>query len=193
MFAADPRRSDEFNRGADLVEGLFDNSTSKMPDADSTANVVYLKERGAAGSPAPVPLASSDPRMQAGEAIFTDTCTACHMRSGAGVEHMFPKLAGNVVATQDDPASLIRLVIAGGRAAATDGRPTSPAMPPRSAIALMTTRWPRSSPTSATAGATRPRPFRPIPSRRCAASSLVLRNSSTGLGWEGYATLYCVV
>ena len=55
--------------------------------------------------------------MQAGEAIFTDTRSACHMRSGTGIEHMFPKLAGNVVATQDDPASLIRIVIAGGRAA----------------------------------------------------------------------------
>jgi mono/diheme cytochrome c family protein len=200
-FAADPRRSEEFNRGAYLAEGLghcgachtpfnafgagkagqylegnqidnwtapnitndmhaglgkwsvddivqylktgqtrfslasgpmkdvIENSTSKMPDADLKAIAVYLKERGAAGSPAPVPLASSDPRMQAGEAIFTDTCSACHMRSGAGVEHMFPKLAGNVVATQDDPASLVRIVIAGGRAAATDERPTSPAMP----------------------------------------------------------------
>lgn len=200
-FAADPRRSDEFNRGAYLVEGLghcgachtpfnafgaskadrylqgnqidnwtapnitndmhsglgkwstedivqylktgqtrfslasgpmkdvIENSTSKMPDADLKAIAVYLKERGAAGSPAPVPLASSDPRMQAGGAIFTDTCSACHTRSGAGVEHLFPKLAGNVVATQDDPASLIRIVIAGGRAAATDERPTSPAMP----------------------------------------------------------------
>jgi mono/diheme cytochrome c family protein len=200
-FAADPRRSDEFNRGAYLAEGLghcgachtpfnafgaskasqylqgnqidnwtapnitndmhaglgkwsvddivqylktgqtrfslasgpmkdvIENSTSKMPDADLKAIAVYLKERGAVGAPAPVPLASSDPRMQAGEAIFTDTCSACHMRSGAGVEHMFPKLAGNVVAAQDDPASLIRIVIAGGRAAATDERPTSPAMP----------------------------------------------------------------
>jgi len=200
-FAADPNRSDEFNRGAYLVEGLghcgachtpfnafgasktgqylqgnqidnwtapnitddmhsglgkwstedivqylktgqtgfslasgpmkdvIENSTSKMPDADLKAIAVYLKERGAAGSPAPVPLASSDPRMQAGEAIFTDSCAACHTRSGTGVEHMFPKLAGNVVATQDDPASLIRIVIAGGRTAATDERPTSPAMP----------------------------------------------------------------
>ena len=200
-FAADPKRSDEFNRGAYLVEGLghcgachtpfnafgagkadqylrgnqidnwtapnitndmhsglgkwstedivqylktgqtrfslasgpmkdvIENSTSKMPDADLKAIAVYLKERGAAGSPAPVPLASSDPRMQAGEAIFTDTCSACHTRSGAGVEHLFPKLAGNVVATQDDPASLIRIVIAGGRAAATEERPTSPSMP----------------------------------------------------------------
>jgi mono/diheme cytochrome c family protein len=200
-FAADPKRSDEFNRGAYLVEGLghcgachtpfnafgaskasqylqgnqidnwtapnitndmhsglgkwsaddivqylktgqtrfslasgpmkdvIENSTSKMPDADLKAIAVYLKERGAAGSPAPMPLASSDPRMRAGEAIFTDTCSACHKRSGTGVEHLFPKLAGNVVATQDDPASLIRIVIAGGRAAATEERPTSPAMP----------------------------------------------------------------
>ena len=33
--------------------------------------------------------------MQAGEAIYVDTCSACHMRSGAGVERMFPRLAGN--------------------------------------------------------------------------------------------------
>jgi len=200
-FAADPNRSDEFNRGAYLVEGLghcgachtpfnafgaskadrylqgnqidnwtapnitndkhvglgkwsvedivqylktgqtgfslasgpmkdvIENSTSKMPDADLKAMAVYLKERGAAGSPAPAPVSSLDWRMQAGEAIFTDTCSACHMRSGEGVEHLFPKLAGNAIVTQDDPASLIRIIIAGGRAAATDERPTSPAMP----------------------------------------------------------------
>jgi mono/diheme cytochrome c family protein len=118
-----------FSLASGPMKDVIENSTSKMPDADLKAIAVYLKERGAAGSPAPVPLASSDPRMQAGEAIFTDTCSACHMRSGSGVEHMFPKLAGNVVATQDDPASLVRIVITGGRAAATDERPTSPAMP----------------------------------------------------------------
>jgi len=78
---------------------------------------------------APAPLPASDHRMQVGEAIFVDTCAACHTRAGTGVEHLFPKLAGNVVTTQDDPASLIRIIIAGGRAAATDARPTSPAMP----------------------------------------------------------------
>jgi mono/diheme cytochrome c family protein len=200
-FKPDPKRSDEFNRGAYLVEGLghcgachtpfnafgasqdgkylqgnqidywtapnitndpqaglgkwsaddivqylktgqtrtslasgpmkdvIENSTSKMPDADLKAIAVYLKERGAAGPAAPAPLAASDPRMQTGEAIFVDTCSACHTRSGAGIEHMFPKLAGNVVTTQDDPSSLIRIIIAGGRAAATDAFPTSPSMP----------------------------------------------------------------
>lgn len=200
-FVPDPKRSDEFNRGAYLVEGLghcgachtpfnafgasknerylegnqidnwtvpnitndphvglgkwsvddivqylktgqsptglasgpmkdvVENSTSKMPDADLKAIAVYLKERGAAGPSAPAPLPETDARMQVGQAIFVDSCAACHTRAGAGVEHMFPKLAGNVITTQDDPASLIRIVIAGGRAASTDERPTAPAMP----------------------------------------------------------------
>jgi mono/diheme cytochrome c family protein len=111
------------------MKDVIENSTSKMPDADLKAIAVYLKERGAAGSGPPAPLPAADPRMQVGEAIFTDTCSACHARNGSGVEHMFPKLAGNVIATQDDPASLIRIVIAGGRAASTDAFPTAPAMP----------------------------------------------------------------
>jgi len=111
------------------MKDVIENSTSKMPDADLKAIAVYLKERGAAGSPAPAPLAAGDARMKTGEAIFVDTCSACHTREGAGIEHIFPKLAGNVITTQNDPASLIRIVIAGGRAAATEARPTAPAMP----------------------------------------------------------------
>ena len=111
------------------MRDVIENSTSKMPDTDLKAIAVYLKERGAAGAGAPAPLPASDPRMQVGQAIFADTCSACHARDGGGVEHMFPRLAGNVIATQDDPASLIRIVIAGGRAASTNAFPTAPAMP----------------------------------------------------------------
>ena len=118
-----------FSLASGPMKDVIENSTSNMPDADLKAIAVYLKERGASGPPAPAALAATDPRMQVGEAIFVDTCSACHMRSGAGVEHMFPKLAGNVIATQDDPASLIRIIIGGGRAAATETRPTAPAMP----------------------------------------------------------------
>ena len=42
---------------------------------------------------------------------------------------MFPKLAGNVVATQDDPTSLIRIIMTGGRAGPPTPFPTSPSMP----------------------------------------------------------------
>ncbi|MET4387337.1 mono/diheme cytochrome c family protein [Bradyrhizobium sp. F1.4.3] len=118
-----------FSLASGPMKDVIENSTSHMSDADLKAIAVYLKERGAAGSAAPAPLPASDPRMQVGGAIFVDTCTACHKSDGAGVARMFPKLAGNVVTTQDDPASLIRIIIGGGRAAATETRPTSPAMP----------------------------------------------------------------
>jgi len=111
------------------MKDVVENSTAKMPDADIKAMAVYLKERGAAGSPAPGPLAADDSRMKAGEAIFVDTCAACHVRTGEGIAHLFPKLAGATIAAQDDPASLIRIVITGGRGAATDAHPTGPAMP----------------------------------------------------------------
>jgi mono/diheme cytochrome c family protein len=111
------------------MKDVVENSTSKMADADLRAIAVYLKERGAAGPAASLALPTSDARMQVGEAIFVDSCAACHMRSGEGVPHLFPRLAGNVIATQGDPASLIRIILTGGRAAATDATPTAPAMP----------------------------------------------------------------
>jgi mono/diheme cytochrome c family protein len=42
---------------------------------------------------------------------------------------MFPRLAGNAVVRQDDPSSLVHIILTGARATGTDARPTSPAMP----------------------------------------------------------------
>jgi mono/diheme cytochrome c family protein len=111
------------------MKDVVENSTSKMPEADLKAIAVYLKERGAEGPPVAAALLSSDARMKLGEAVFVDTCAACHKRSGEGVAHLFPRLAGNVIATQNDPASLIRIILTGGRGASTDATPTAPAMP----------------------------------------------------------------
>jgi mono/diheme cytochrome c family protein len=111
------------------MKDVVENSTSKMSDADLKAMAVHLKERGATGSPAPSPVSADDGRMKVGEAIYVDTCSACHVRNGSGIEHVFPKLAGATIVAQDDPTSLIRIIIAGGRGAATDQRPTGPAMP----------------------------------------------------------------
>jgi len=108
---------------------VVENSTARMPDADLKAMAVYLKERGATGSPAPSPVAADDGRMKVGEAIFIDTCMACHTRKGEGIPHVFPKLAGSTVVTQDDPSSLIHVVISGAQAAATPSHPTAPTMP----------------------------------------------------------------
>jgi mono/diheme cytochrome c family protein len=111
------------------MKEVVEKSTSKMVDADLRAIAVYLKERGASGSPAPTPLPASDPQMRVGEAIFIDTCSACHTRTGEGVERIFPRLAGNAIVRQDDPTTLVRIILTGSRAAGTDAMPTSPAMP----------------------------------------------------------------
>lgn len=112
------------------MKEVIENFTSRMSEADLKAIAVRLKERGATAAPAFEPQATSDPLMQAGEAIFIDTCSACHTRSGGGIQPVFPTLIDNAVVTQDDPTSVIHVVIAGGRAAAADKQPTPPAMPP---------------------------------------------------------------
>ena len=185
-FVADPKRSEEFNRGAYLVEGLghcgachtplnafgankadqylqgnqidnwiapnitndpqaglgkwsvddivqylkngqtrtslasgpmkdvIENSTSKMPDADLKAIAVYLKERGAAGAPAPAPLPATDPQMQVGEAIFTDTCSACHTAAARVSNGCFRGWQAMRSSEQDDPSSLVHIILTGG-------------------------------------------------------------------------------
>jgi mono/diheme cytochrome c family protein len=105
-------------------------STSRMSEPDLIAIATYLRERGTPANPVmPTPLAATDPRMRAGEAIYTDTCMACHVGSGEGVDRMFPRLAGNAVVQQDDPTTLLRIVISGVQSAATDAAPTGPSMP----------------------------------------------------------------
>jgi mono/diheme cytochrome c family protein len=111
------------------MRDVIENSTSKMAEADLKAIAVYLRERGSAGTPAPAAVPASDPRMQVGQAIFVDTCSACHTRNGSGIEHMFPRLADNAIIKQSDPTTLVRIVLTGVRGAGTDAFPTSPAMP----------------------------------------------------------------
>jgi mono/diheme cytochrome c family protein len=111
------------------MKEVVEDSTSKMADADLKAIAVYLKERGSAGTPAVAPIVASDPHMQVGEAIFVDTCSACHTRNVAGIEHIFPRLSGNAIVNQDDPTTLMRIILTGVRGAGTDALPTSPAMP----------------------------------------------------------------
>ena len=67
--------------------------------------------------------------MVAGKAIYADRCSACHVSSDEGAAHLFPKLAMAPLVNGNDPASLIRVVLNGSRAGATDAAPTAPAMP----------------------------------------------------------------
>lgn len=105
------------------------NSTSKLDDQDLMAIAVYLKDLPPDSVTALVPIAASDKRMVAGQAIYKDTCSACHQDSGEGARRLFPALAGSAVAQQSDPTTLIRVVLAGSQGVATAAAPTAPAMP----------------------------------------------------------------
>jgi mono/diheme cytochrome c family protein len=66
--------------------------------------------------------------MVAGQAIYRDTCSACHGLDGKGVPNLFPALSAPSVRAQD-PSAAIRVVLRGARSVATKDEPTAPAMP----------------------------------------------------------------
>ncbi|GGB06246.1 alcohol dehydrogenase [Brucella endophytica] len=111
-----------------MAEVITD-STSKLTDQDLMAIATYLKDLPTDTTAAPVPLPVDDSRMIAGGAIYKDTCSACHQDSGKGAARLFPSLAGSAIVQSVDPTTLIRVVLAGSRGAATSAAPTAPAMP----------------------------------------------------------------
>jgi mono/diheme cytochrome c family protein len=104
-------------------------SSSKMTDDDLKSVAVYLKSLEPGQDTAPPALAVSDARVVAGQAIYKDTCAACHADAATGSPHLFPRLAGSHAVQSDDPTTLIRVVLSGSQGAATSGAPTAPAMP----------------------------------------------------------------
>jgi mono/diheme cytochrome c family protein len=107
-----------------------ENSTSRITDPDLAAIAAYLKKVPASPRASPAaPIATSDPRMRAGAAAYEANCTACHGGDGKGEGLLFPPLARNAVVQQDSAETLVRVVLAGARAAQTKEAPTAPAMP----------------------------------------------------------------
>jgi mono/diheme cytochrome c family protein len=110
---------------ADMVT----HSTSHLTDADLRAIAVYLKGLVPGGSEPAQPVSAQDPAMEQGQAIYNDQCAACHTVAGVGIVGIFPRLSGAPLVQQSQATSLIRVVLEGSRAVATDGAPTGPAMP----------------------------------------------------------------
>jgi mono/diheme cytochrome c family protein len=122
----------KFSGAAGLMAEVVANSTSKLPDSDLHAIATYVKDmrRDKHPSPPPPPEAKKpSPKMAAGEAIFTDSCSACHGGDGKGTPGLFPPLAGNANVQQRDPTTVIRVILNGARTVATDKAPTTAAMP----------------------------------------------------------------
>lgn len=103
-------------------------ASSHFSEADLTAIATYLKSLpGAAEQRAAID--NTDPRMAAGQAIYRDTCAACHGLDGKGVANLFPALTKSPSARASDPTTAIRIVLRGARTVATKEEPTAPAMP----------------------------------------------------------------
>ena len=103
------------------------NSTSKLRYDDLRAIATYLKESPATDSRSPEQPEGST--MTSGEAIFLDSCAACHQANGLGVSHLFPPLAGNANVQSTDPTTVIRVILRGARTVPTRTRPTPSSMP----------------------------------------------------------------
>ena len=104
-------------------------STQHLADADLRAIAVFLQ----ALPPAPprrreaVPPAAPAPR---GARLYEQHCARCHGAQGEGVPGLYAALAGNRAVTLDPPANAVQVVLAGGFAPATAGRPRPFGMPP---------------------------------------------------------------
>lgn len=116
---------------------VISHSTQHIPESDLRAMARYLKSLPAkAGTPYMADttdttfdaVRAGDYR-KTGAATYGEFCITCHRADGAGFPQVFPALAGNSAVLPEDPASLIRVVLAGGRMPAAKGAPFPFAMP----------------------------------------------------------------
>ncbi|CAN5252388.1 cytochrome c [soil metagenome] len=120
-------RNDRAHASGSMGEVISD-STSLMSDGDLEAMAVYLKSLPPGGGSPAIP--NPDARaMNAGAAIYFDTCTACHKESGTGIKQIFPPLVGHSGLQQADATSTVRVVLEGARTTPTTSKPTPVSMP----------------------------------------------------------------
>ncbi len=107
---------------------VVENSTQHLSEADLRAIATYLKSVPEQKQKAKGP-GDDRQRLARGEAIYIDQCAGCHMENGEGQRNAFPPLRGNAVVQSKDPDTMLHMVLAGARVAATRGNPSGLAMP----------------------------------------------------------------
>lgn len=127
------------NRGETAFGSMIDvvnNSTPYLSDSDLNAIAVYLKSLP--GTSAQQPVAYNDATTTAlrsghvsdpGATVYTGTCANCHGFDAKGFSPFIPALAGNPIVLDDDPSSLINLVLNGSNPLVVKGTPDSYRMP----------------------------------------------------------------
>ncbi len=117
----------------------FNNSTQYFSDDDLSAIARYLKSLDAESSAGAPTFTYGEQTLQAldrgdlgatGAGLFLNQCSACHGRDGLGHGDLLPPLAGNPAALEQDPSSLINIVLNGAGRIVVNGVPDSYRMTP---------------------------------------------------------------
>jgi len=106
---------------------VVQDSTSRLADVDLQAIAAYLADRAASPTVSMTPPDTA--QMKAGEAIFVDECSACHLMHAQGQPLAFPPLARSANVQQTDPTTALHIILAGAQAAPTPAAPTAFTMP----------------------------------------------------------------
>ena len=127
------------NRGETAFGSMIDvvnNSTPYLSDGDINAIAVYLKslpatakQQAVAYDDSTTAALRSGHASQPGAAIYNGTCVNCHGFDGKGFGPYIPVLAGNPVVLDDDPSSLINLMLNGSNPLVVKGTPDPYRMP----------------------------------------------------------------
>jgi mono/diheme cytochrome c family protein len=115
---------------------VVNNSTPYLSDDDVNAMAAYLKSLSPATQEAAytydnatTTALQSGKSLDAGGKIYNGYCLTCHGVDGKGQVPFLPPLAGNPVVMDNDPSSLINLVLNGAQTIVAKGMPDSYRMP----------------------------------------------------------------
>ncbi|HWG06096.1 MAG TPA: cytochrome c, partial [Beijerinckiaceae bacterium] len=128
--------SNRFGTAFGSMVDVINNSTPYLSDADITAIAVFLKSLPATrDEPAYVYDNATTNALQGehfdapGAAIYAANCSSCHGSDGKGFAPYLPPVAGNPTMMDDDPSSLVNLVLNGSVPLVVTGTPEPYRMP----------------------------------------------------------------
>jgi len=115
---------------------VINNSTSYFSDSDIDAIAVYLKslparsvQQAVAYDNATTDALRNSPTTQPGAAIYASDCASCHGFDAKGFTSYMPALAGNPVVLDENPSSLINVLLNGSVPLVAMGTPDAYRMP----------------------------------------------------------------
>jgi cytochrome c553 len=115
---------------------VINNSTSYFSDSDINAVAKYLKsltatstQQAPAYNSATAVALRDRPTIQPGGAVYNGACASCHGFDAKGFTPYMPALASNPVVLDDNPSSLINVVLNGSIPLVVQGTPDAYRMP----------------------------------------------------------------